>query len=450
MSFLEVIEVPTAMEIFKLLPKKNCGECKFPTCLAFAMQLANQKAKLEDCPYVSDQAKATLAASAAPPIRLVKIGTGQNTIEIGDETELYRHEKKFFHPTAYALIISDSSSDAEIKAKVEKAHSLRFERVGQLLKMDMVGVRNDSGSAEKFANVVEQVSKMTDLPMILISDKPDAMKLAASKIATKVPLLHGAKSTNAEAMAAVAKETKCPLVVYEDTGLNQLADLVAKVKAAGVEDIVLDFGARTLKDLIEKSTIIRKISVKKIFRGLGYPIYVHAGEGEKAILKGLISTMKYGSIVAFDDIDPATALPLYVLRQNIYTDPQVPIQVKPDLYAINNPDEKSPLLFTTNFSLTYFTVVGDIEKSKIPVWLQVIDTEGLSVMTAFAAGKLTPEMVAKALEASGAKNKSKRGEIIIPGMVARMSSKLQELTGLKVIVGPKESNGLPKLLKSLD
>lgn len=442
--------MPTAMEIFKLLPKKNCGECKFPTCLAFAMQLANQKAKLEDCPYVSEQAKATLAASAAPPIRLVKVGTGANAIEIGDETELYRHEKKFFHPTAYAFIISDTSNDSEVKARVEKAHSLKFERVGQLMKMDMIGVRCDSGDLQRFTKVVSDVAALTELPLVLICNDPVKMKAAASNIAAKVPLLHCATSSNATEMAALAKELKCPLVVYEDRGLNELADLVAKVKAAGVEDIVLDFGARNLKELLERSTIIRKLSVKKIFRGLGYPIYVHAGSGEEAVLRGLISTMKYGSVVAFDDIDSATALPLYVLRQNIYTDPQVPIQVKPELYAINNPNEKSPLLFTTNFSLTYFTVLADIEKSKIPVWLQVIDTEGLSVMTAFAAGKLTPEMVAKAIDASGAKEKSKRGEIIIPGMVARMSSKLQELTGLKVIVGPKESSGLPKLLKSLD
>jgi len=441
--------MPTAIEIFKLLPKKNCGECKFPTCLAFAMQLANQKAKLEDCPYVSEQAKETLAASAAPPIRLVKIGAGENKLEIGDETELYRHEKKFFHPTCYALAVSDKAPETERRSKVEKANALGFERVGQIMKMDMIGVRNDSGDASLFAAAVAQVSNLTTLPMMLFSSDPQAMKAAVSKVAAKVPLLCGANASNSDAMAAIAKEAKCPLVVSEGGGLDKLADLVQRVKAVGVEDIVLDFGSKTLKDMLEKSTIVRKISVKKTFRGLGYPILINAGSGEKAVLMGMLSTMKYGSIVTFDDIDPATALPLFVLRQNIYTDPQVPIQVKPDLYAINNPDEKAPLMFTSNFSLTYFTVVGDVEKSKMPAWLQVVDTEGLSVMTAFAAGKLTPDIVAKALESSGAKEKSKRGDIIIPGMVSRMSGKLQEITGLKVIVGPKESSGLPKFMKNL-
>lgn len=442
--------MPTAIEIFKHLPKKNCGECKFPTCLAFAMQLANQKAKLEDCPYITDLAKETLAASAAPPIRLVTVGSGENRVQMGDETELYRHEKKFFHPTCYALMISDSISEAERKGRVEKANSLRFERVGQVMKMDMVGVRNESGDAQAFADAVEQVGRLTSLPLILATSDPAAMRKSLERVPGRVPLLHAADSTNVEEMAKVAKEAKCPLVVRDGSGLSALADLVQRARAAGVEDLVLDFAPNTLKDLLEKSTIIRKVSVKKLFRGLGYPMMVSAGSGEKSVLFAMISTMKYGSIVAFDDIGPETALPLYVLRQNIYTDPQVPIQVKPDLYPINSPDEKAPLMFTTNFSLTYFTVAGDIEKSKSPAWLQVVDTEGLSVMTAFAAGKLTAETVAKALEASGAKERSKRGEIVVPGMVARMSAKLHEITGLKVIVGPKESSGIPRLLKGME
>jgi len=441
--------MPTAMEIFKLLPKKNCGECKFPTCLAFAMQLANQKVKMEDCPHISDQAREVLAASAAPPIRLVRIGAGENRLDIGDETEIYRHEKKFFHPIRYAMVISDRSSTEELERRIESAKRLRFERVGQVMRMDMLGVRNDSGDSRVFADAVAEVSNRTNLPMVLFATDPQTMRAAAGQVPGRNPLLHGATSSNCEAMAAVAKEMKCPLVVSEEGPLEDLADLVQKVRTSGVEDLVIDFGPKSLKDLLEKSTMIRKVSVKRTFRGLGYPIMVNVGKGEEAVLTAMVSTMKYGSIVAFDEIRPEEALPLFVLRQNIFTDPQVPIQVKPDLYPINNPDELSPLVFTTNFSLTYYTVLGDIEKSKMPAWLQVVDTEGLSVMTAYAAGKLTAETVTRALENSKAKEKSKRGDIIIPGMLSRMSGKLQEITGLRVIVGPKESSGLPKLLKSL-
>jgi len=444
-----VIELPTAIEIFKYLPKKNCGKCNYPTCLAFAMQIANAKAKLEDCPFVPEEAKSALAASAAPPIRLVKVGSGKEAVEMGDETELYRHERKFFHPIAYAIEVSDSSTPKEIEARVHRIANMSYERVGQILKFDMIAVRNSSKDPLIFAEAVEQVSKLSDMALVLISDDAEAMRMAVGRAASKRPLLFGANKQNYLAMCTVAKASSCPLVVSEPAGLDELADLVAKIKSEGIEDVVLDIGAKDLKQQLEMCTIVRKVSVKKIFRGLGYPMLISAGKGEGAVLKGLLATMKYGSLVVFEDIDAAQALSLFVLRQNIFTDPQVPIQVKPGIYAVNGAKEDSPLLFTTNFSLTYFTVLADIEKSRVPAWLLVVDTEGLSVMTAFSAGKLTPESVVKGLEASGAKERSKRGEIIIPGMVTRMSGKLQEAAGLKVIVGPKESSGLPKFLKNL-
>ncbi|HTY47553.1 MAG TPA: acetyl-CoA decarbonylase/synthase complex subunit gamma [Methanomassiliicoccales archaeon] len=441
--------MPTAIEVFKLLPKKNCGKCNFPTCLAFAMQIANSKAKLDDCPFVSDEAKMQLAASAAPPIRLVRFGSGKRIVEMGDETELYRHEKKFFHPTAFAGTVSDALSDEEVARKLETFAKMKFERVGQILDLDAIAVKYESKDPVRFTEVAGLVALRTDKAIVLRASSADALRDAAARIMDRVPLLDGATKENHEAIAAVAKELKCPLVVRDDRGLNELAGLVSEIKAMGVEDIVLDVGAVNLKELLERSSIVRKVSVKKMFRGLGYPMIVHADGGEHGVLMGLLATMKYGSLVVFDELSEAQALPLFVLRQNIFTDPQVPIQVKPGVYPVNNPTESAPLLFTTNFSLTYFTVLADIEKSKVPVWLQVVDTEGLSVMTAYSAGKLTPESVSKALDASGARDKSKRGEIVIPGMVSRMSGKLQDATGLKVTVGPKESSGLPKFLKSM-
>ena len=439
--------VPTAIEIFRLLPKKNCGKCNYPTCLAFAMQIANSKAKLQDCPFLSEEALSALAASAAPPIRLVKFGVGSKAIEMGDETELYRHEKRFFHPTAYAPSISDSLDETAIVQRLERISETKCERVGQVLGFDAIAIKDESSDARRFGAAVEAVTSKTELPIILVSRSPGIMKAGASAIAERHPLLYGADASNHTQMAAMAKDLNCPLVVSEGRGLNELADLVQKVKASGIEDIVLDFGAGSTKQLLERSSIVRKVSVKKTFRGLGYPILVNAGSGENAILKGLLATMKYGSLVLFDELSEVHAHPLFVLRQNIYTDPQVPIQVKPGVYPVNAPSESSPILFTTNFSLTYFTVLSDVEKSKVPVWLLVVDTEGLSVMTAFSAGKLTPESVTAGLEASGAREKSKSREIIIPGMVSRMSGKLSELTRMKVIVGPKESSGIPKFLK---
>ena len=440
--------MPTAIEIFKLLPKKNCGKCNYPTCLAFAMHIANSKAKLEDCPFISEEAKASLAASAAPPIRLVKIGHGARVFEMGDETELYRHEKKFFHAIGYALTISDSSTPEEMRGRLGRIETLSYERVGQKLGIDLIALRNDSLDPSRFAEAAKALSDLTDRPIVLLSDSAASMRSAAASVAAKRPLLCGAVKDSLADFVAIAKETGCPLAI-RGKELNELADMVTKARAGGVEDLVLDLEVANLKELVEKATIIRRHAVKKSFRGLGYPILVRAGTGEGAVLKGMLATMKYGSLVIFEDLKDSEAMPLFVLRQNIFTDPQVPIQVKPGLYPVNNPGEQAPILFTTNFSLTYFTVIADVEKSKMPAWLQVVDTEGLSVLTAYSAGKLTPEIVAKALEDSGANARSRSGRLIIPGMVTRMSGKLQEVTGMKVIVGPKESSGLPKFLKNL-
>ena len=436
----------TAIEIFKHLPKKNCGKCNFPTCLAFAMQLANQKVKLSDCPFVSEEAKAKLEASSAPPIRLVAIGDGPKKIELGDETELYRHEKKFFHPTRYAIVISDLAADDEAEAKLQRARDLVFDRVGQTLALDMLAVRNDSNDPAKFAAMASRVSK-SGLPMALMADRPEAFRQAVADAHLARPLLYAATASNVGEMAAAAKELKCPLVLRSDD-LNALADMVETAKKAGAEDLMLDLAPARAKDVVEKNTTVRKNAVKKTFRGLGYPIVLNACGDERAVLKAMLSTMKYGGIVLLDDLDPAHALPLFVLRQNIYTDPQVPIQVKPGLYPVNDPGPDAPVLFTTNFSLTYFTVMADIDKAKVPAWLLVVDTEGLSVLTAFSAGKLSAESVVEALDETSAKEKSGKGVLIIPGMLSRMSGKLQELSGLKVVVGPRESSGIPKMLKS--
>ncbi len=439
--------MPTAIEIFKHLPKKNCGDCKFPTCLAFAMQLANNKAKLDDCPHLSEAGRNALASSSAPPIRLVKVGAGKTAVDMGDETELYRHDKRFFHPAAFALRLADDLGEDELYKRLSYARSLRFERVGQVLKLDMLELECRSGNAEKFAAFAKKVSAETDLSLVLRAKDANALSAAANLIKDRRPLLHGADASNLKEMCAVAKGCALPLVVGADD-LNGLADLVEAARREGVEDIVLDPRPANLKDLLERCTIIRRSAIRKTFRGLGYPIYLSIPAGRDGVLMASTAVMKYGSLLSFEELPASNALPLMVLRQNIYTDPQVPIQVKPDLYPVNNPGPESPLLFTTNFSLTFFTVMSDLEKSKVPVWLQVVDTEGLSVLTAYSAGKLTAESVKNALQASGAMERSKMGALVIPGMVARMAVKLNEATGLQIVVGPKESSGLPKFLRS--
>ena len=439
----------TALDIFKLLPKTNCGDCNVPTCLAFAMKLANKQAELSECPHVSDDAKAALDASAQPPMRAVKFGTGDSEVTLGSETELFRHEKKFFHETAICVLVEDSWDAAKLEAIAEQANKTNFERVGQIMKLNMIAIKSTSDNPETFAKAVETIKNKSSLPIILMSTKPEVLEPALKQIAANKPLLHAATKDNWEGMAKLAKENGCALAVFA-ASLDEFAELTGKIKGAGVQDLVLDFGPKNLGEVLSLSTIHRRLALKKNFRPLGYPTMISTEHlSGNDVPFAAISTIKYGGILVVKDISPDKMYPLFTIRQNIYTDPQVPIQVKQDLYPINNPDENAPLLFTTNFSLTYFTVQGDIEGSKVPSWLQVVNTEGLSVMTAFAADKLTPDLVIKALEDSGVSEKIKHNKLIIPGMVARMSGKLNEKSGKEVIVGPRDSSQLPKFLKEL-
>jgi acetyl-CoA decarbonylase/synthase complex subunit gamma len=436
----------TALDIYKKLPQTNCGKCGFPTCLAFAMQLANKKASIDACPDVSDEAKELLESSAAPPIKMVKVGSGDREIEMGDEVVLYRHEKTFYHPVAYALMVDDDSPD--IESKVQAAGEMKFERVGQEMELDMIAIRSKSDDPAKFSSAVSAVKGKTSVPLVLVSQNPAVIEEGLKVCGSDRPLIHAATKDNFEKMAELAKANNCPLAVLEDSGLEELAELSKKVKEAGVEDIVLDLGKKPLGKLFQEITLIRRLAIKKLFRPLGYPVIMFAeGEGASEGLEAAIGTLKYASIVVMKEADRAIMYPLLTLRQNIYTDPQKPIQVKPGIYELNGPAEDSPVLITTNFSLTYFTVAGDIETSKVPSYLLVADSEGLSVMTAFAADKFTADTATELIESCGIADKVNHKKIIIPGQVARMSGKLNENSGWEVVVGPRDSSGLPKYLR---
>jgi len=441
----------TALDIYKHLPKTNCGECGVPTCLAFAMKLANKQAQLGECPYVSQQAKDTLEASAQPPMRLVTIGTGEKAVQVGNETELFRHEKRFYHETAYCVVIDDDLDVSQIKAKVENLKDITFERVGKMLGPDMVGIRAKTGDPIRFAEAIVAVKSSTQLPLVLISDDPAAIEAGLGAAGSSKPLIYRALKSNIDAMAKLAKDKGVPLVVYGES-LEEVASLTDKAKAAGLQDLVIDsnFGGVPLHNMLRDLTISRRLALKKNFRPLGYPTMVAMkGSSDEDAIRAALATMKYASIMMMDGVDASQMFALTTLRQNIYTDPQKPIQVKPGIYAINNPGESSPFLVTTNFSLTYFIVSGDVESSKIPSHLMVVDSEGLSVMTAFAADKFNADLVVKFLTELKAVEKVKHKTIVIPGIVSMMSGKLKEKSGWDVIVGPRDSSALPKFLKEL-
>lgn len=440
----------TGLEIFKLLPKTNCKKCGMPTCLAFAMQLAQKRAELSSCPDVSEEAKQTLAAAAAPPVRLVKFGTGDGQVQMGQETVLFRHEEKFYNPTVLAATASDQLQGEDLIQRIKAVNELQFDRVGTHVAVGALALVNDSGSAEGFAAAASTACENTSLALILVSDSPQAMGAALAKCAAKLPLLASASASTVEAMTKLAKDNACPLVVKAET-LDALADLAEKVKAAGVEDIVLSLEGTPLKTQLEGGSSIRRLALKKSFRTLGYPIFsVASGQtDDERVSAGASLICKYSSVVVVDSINPGVFLPLLTTVMNVYCDPQKPVQVESKLYAIGEPDEKAPVLFTTNFSLTYYTVESDVEASRVPAHILVVDTEGTSVLTAYSGDKLNEKTVADTMSKLDVENKVSHRKLIIPGYVAVMSGKLEEATGWEVMVGPRESSMIPKYLQEV-
>jgi acetyl-CoA decarbonylase/synthase complex subunit gamma len=437
----------TGLEIYKQLPKKNCGECGVPTCLAFAMALASGKAALDACPYVTEAARENLDSAAAPPIKAIKFGKDS---VLGDETVLFRHDKTFYHPTTLLIQVSDTLNDDQLNAKIQEIKGLEFERVGLQYSLDGVAIVQESGDAARFAKVAATVAEATDKSLLLLSSDVEALKAVLVPLAARKPLIGAATAENYEAMVNLAKENSVPVILKAE-GLDALEELVVKAQALGYKEFVLDPGARTPVQTLANLTHLRRLAIKKKFRPFGYPVIAYTSNSEpmEEIMEASVYVAKYASAVVLKTSKKAHVLPLMTLRQNIYTDPQKPIQVEPKLHSVGNVNENSPFYITTNFSLTYYSVEGEVETSKIPSYILPIDTDGTSVLTAYAAGKFEPDKIAEAMVACGIADKVKHRNVIIPGYVAVISGKLSELSGWKAVVGPRESSGIVSFSKSL-
>ena len=439
----------SGLDIYKLLPKTNCRECGFVTCLAFAMQLAKKAVGIDKCPYLTDEAKRALEASSQPPIKLVIIGEGDNKLEVGNETVLFRHEEKFFHPAGLGFIIEDSLSSEEIKEKLGKINKLKFERVGQELNVNLVAVKYN-GNKQKFAEAAQAALDNTHLGLVLMSNDADSLKEALKISAARKPLIYCVTKENIAEFSKLALEFKVPVVAMA-SDLETLSWLTKELNNQGVNDIILDTGAKPVKDKIWDLTQERRQALKKANRSLGYPVLVtiDAKDPYAEAMEAATYISKYAGIVLIHGIEAWQVLSLLTLRQNIYTDPQKPLQIEPKLYPVGAVGDKSPVLVTTNFSLTYYTVLGEVEASKVPTYILSVDTEGMSVLTAWAAEKFTPEKIADSINKFGVKDSVSHTRLVIPGYVAVMSGDLEEKSGWQVVVGPKEAAGIPSFLKNL-
>ena len=443
----------TGIQIFKMLPKTNCGECGVPTCLAFAMNLASGKAELDACPYVSDEAREALAEASAPPIRPVAIGAGVRAFKVGGETVMYRHEKTFYNPTGLGAMISSDIDSGALDKKLKEWNALQYERVGVNLRPELVALKDVNGDSGAFAALAKKIAEESEFGLVLMSDKVAVLKGAAEACAFKKPVLYAATTDNAEEMGNLSKETGLPLAVKADN-IDDLIALSDKLTGMGLKDLVLDSGSREIKQVFEDQVAIRRAALKAGNKALGFPTITFPCEmAENLDMETVIASLliaKYAGVVVLSDFKGENLFPLLLERLNIFTDPQRPMTVTEGIYEIGTPDENSPVLVTTNFSLTYFIVSGEIEGSRVPSWLLIMDTEGLSVMTAWAAGKFSGDVVGMFVKKCGIADKVAHKKIIIPGYAAAISGEMEEELGdWEIMIGPRDASLLPKFLKDM-
>ena len=443
----------TGIQIFKLLPKTNCKECGVPTCLAFAMNLASGKAELDACPYVSDEAKEQLAEASAPPIRPVAVGKGVRKFTTGGETVQYRHEKTFYNQTALAATVNSDISDSDLEAKLKVWNAFQFERVGLNLRPELVALKDANGDKDAFAKKAKTIAETSEFNLVLMSENADVMKAGIEASKFKRPLIYAATEANADDFGALAKDNDLPLAVKAES-VEGLVPLTDKLTGMGIKDLVMDPGSREIKQSLEDQMVIRRSALKDANRAVGFPTITFPCEMASNLeMETLIAGMhiaKYGGISVLSDFTGESLFPLLLERLNIFTDPQRPMTVTEGIYEIGNPDENSPVLVTTNFALTYFIVSGEIEGSRVPSWLLIKDSEGLSVMTAWAAGKFAGDEVGMFVKKSGIMDKVKHTQLIIPGYAAAIAGDVEEeLPGWKITVGPREAAHIPGFLKAM-
>jgi len=455
------------IDVYKLLPKTNCKECGEDNCMAFATKIVNREVQVDQCPPLlkkeNEKAYNQLKEMLKPPVKEVVVGEGANAVKLGGKLVMHRHEFTYFNPTAIAIDVTDEMPEAEMLNRIKRTEQFSYEYIGYTLKLDMIAVRSTSGDPEKFKATVKKVIENTNLPLILCtlnSNMAEAGLMAAPKAR---PLLYAATMDNWKDMAELALMYNCPLVVSAPNDLSMLVSLAKTLVAYGVQDLVLDpgtFSNEGLADTLNNFTMLRRAACKAGEELAGFPLmgvpmaaWIDKGEAADEVVKwreaylAAMLIVRYADVLVMHGADGWSLLPNVVLRQNIYTDPRKPVAVEPGLKVLGTPDENSPVFFTTNFALTYYTVASDIENSKINAYLIVVDTEGMSVDSGVAGRKLTAEKVADAIKETGIESKVKHRKIIIPGKASRISGEIEELSGWKVQVGPRDSSEISKYLQ---
>ena len=436
------------LDIFKLSPKKNCKECGSPTCMAFCMKVAQGAVALDKCPYFSEEAKAKLSEATAPPMKTITVG---NDIKLGGETVLFRHEKTLVNRNRFAVPVCTCMDEAAADQKLADIQKVDYERIGEREYIEFVMVRCEKDSADKWEDLVKKAAA-TGRTLILNCTCPECAKKALAICKDGKPILNGATPENFEEMSAIATEAGVTLGVHADS-LSELHDLIAKLEAAGNKNLIIDVTGKTVKETFANTVLVRRTALKDGDRTFGYPSIVDlaklaAGDEHLETALAAVFTLKYGSIIVMERLGYAEALPLYGLRQNVFTDPQKPMKVAPGIYPMNGATPDDPCMLTVDFALTYFLVSGEIERSNVPVNLLITDASGMSVLTAWAAGKFSSSSIKKFFDEFELDKKINNRTLVIPGKVAVMKGEIQDkLPDWNVVVGTREAVEIVKFLK---
>ena len=434
------------LDIFKLSPKKNCKECGVPTCMAFCMKVAQGALPIEKCPYMSDEAIALLSEATAPPMKAIDVGG----MKLGGETVMMRHEKTFVNRNRFAVSLCTCMDDAAVDAKIAEMKAVDYERIGEREYVEFLLV-HDAGDGARLAELCKKAAA-TERAVIIDTESVDNAKLALAAIGDTKPLLDGANKDNYEAMNAIAVEAGVVLGV-KGADLAELHDTVAALEKLDNKNLVIDVTGATVKETFANAVLVRRTALKDGDRTFGYPSIVNLaklcrGDVHMETALAAVFTMKYGSIVAMETMRYAEALPLYGLRQNVFTDPQKPMKVEPGIYPINGATPDDPCALTVDFALTYFLVSGELERSKVPVNLLITDASGMSVLTAWAAGKFSSGSIKKFFDEYDIAGKINNRTLIIPGKAAVMKGDIQDkLPDWNVVVGTREAVELVKYLR---
>ncbi len=454
------------IEVYKLLPGTNCKECGETNCMAFAAKLVNREATLKECPPLLEPKHSAsyekLWALLKPPVRAVEVGVGDGKVTLGGEYVLYRHEFTYFNPTAIAIDVGDEMPEEEFEARIKVTNEFRYDYIGMRLTLDMVAVRTTSNDPAKFEAAVRKASGLTEKPLVLCALDPAVMEQGLAVVGNKRPLIYAATEKNWKEMADLALMYKCPLVASAPLDLDALKSIAKTLWEYGVEDVVLDPGTQPNLDIaktLDMFTILRWDAINEEEDYLGFPLMgapmaAWAEKAEDPVINEWNEAVLASALVArFSDvlilhcISGWALLPLVILRQNIYTDPRKPVSVEAGVRSFGEPSELSPVLLTSNFALTYYTVASDIESAKVDCYLVVVDSEGLSVESAVAGRHLTADTISEAIANFKVGDLVKHRHLVIPGRAARLSGEIQEVTGWTVSVGPLDSSGIAKYLE---